>query len=407
MKIKETPLYITTLFLALGNIVWFAQYTLGKFKSCILVLLLIMNYQYLLNKKNYVGFRWFLLLLPFLFLCILNTPSMDASSRIQWLYGFCENYLFLILGYAYFRRERNTEGVLKRILPFTCFFCAIIVSNFFLHVPNLVSPIAKETYEEAYRNGYLQAEIVPIYSTGFGLGRTGWATTLASYLPLTLLFLHKKRFFLPSFLLIALTICLSASRGGLLLLLIVAVILFIKSEMASYKKILALMALAVIAIVVMPYMTGIEEYMRLGGGETDFTTGRFDQFQFIPEMLSAAGIGGLGIHGTHEWLASQGLDYDLHNTYFRVWCECGVCVGLFLIAGTVILSKSLIIDFIRIKRTEDLLLPLILTVGIFAALWEPGAVFGAVNWWSLWWFALGVYISKKRYPEKDPYYLIE
>lgn len=115
-------------------------------------------------------------------------------------------------------------------------------------------------------------------------------------------------------------------------------------------------------------------------------------------MLRAAGLGGLGVHGTYQWLHFwRGFNWDLHNTYLRVWCEDGVVVGSFVVIGSVLLGKSIIKDIIHAHELQELTVPLILLTGLLAGLWEPGAVFGSVNWWSLWWFALGVYIANKRF----------
>ncbi len=113
-------------------------------------------------------------------------------------------------------------------------------------------------------------------------------------------------------------------------------------------------------------------------------------------MIRESGFFGLGIHGTYQFLKSQGIHYDLHNTYLRVLCECGVLVGLTMIGLAVWLLKTIYKDIKNETNLKSLTLPLLLLSGIMSGLWEPQAVFGSVNWWCLWWFALGVYIALKR-----------
>lgn len=114
-------------------------------------------------------------------------------------------------------------------------------------------------------------------------------------------------------------------------------------------------------------------------------------------MLSEGGLLGLGIHGTYNYLKHQGIHYDLHNTYLRIFCECGAIVGTVMIALAAWLLRSLCKDIWKNCDLEALCLPLVLLSGLFSGLWEPQAVFGTVNWWSLWWFVLGVYIANKRF----------
>lgn len=72
-------------------------------------------------------------------------------------------------------------------------------------------------------------------------------------------------------------------------------------------------------------------------------------------------------------------------------------VGLVMTGLAVWLFRTICRDIKNEKNVNQLCLPLVLLCGIFSGLWEPQAVFSSVNWWCLWWFALGVYIARKRY----------
>lgn len=124
-------------------------------------------------------------------------------------------------------------------------------------------------------------------------------------------------------------------------------------------------------------------------------------------MIKAGGLWGLGIHGTHFFLQSHGIDYDLHNTYMRMLCECGILVGCVFIVLSIKLLKSIWLDIKRAKDLKDLCFPLILLSGLLSGLWEPQVAVGTVNWWSLWWFILGTYISLKKYNRKAQSYSID
>ena len=265
LKTQRLNIYLVALFLALGNIVWFADFTLGTLKMALMAAIAVLNVRVFLNPRNYAGICWFLALAPFLVLTAVNSAG-TAGERIYWLYGFAENYFFMVLGYAYFRRGEDISRILKMTIPFTVFFSLLIIGNFAVGIPHWFSPIAKAAYTDAVNGGYIGAELAPMYSTGFGIARTGWATTLCSYLPLTLLLVRRSRLFYPSYICVALTAILSASRGGLFLTLLITAILFMKSKKGSAFKAVAVLSLVAIFIFIMPYIADIERFLRLTGG---------------------------------------------------------------------------------------------------------------------------------------------
>lgn len=266
LKIQNINISLITLFLALGNIVWFADFTLGSLKVALMVMIVALNVNMFLNPRNYVGFLGVVVLAPFLVMTAADSQGM-VSEKVYWLYAFAENYLFLMLGYTCYVRGENVERMLRMIVPFTVFFSLLVVGNFVIGVPHWVSPIAKAAYTSAVNGGYTGGELAPMYSTGFGIARTGWATTLCSYLPLTLLFLHNKKMFYPAYILIALTAILSASRGGLFLTLLITAIIFAKSAKGRAFKTVALLSLVAVFLVAVPYIDGVERFLRLSGGE--------------------------------------------------------------------------------------------------------------------------------------------
>lgn len=398
MKLKNAGTYLLTACLALANIVWFATFTLGMIKMILIVLMILMNIGLLVNYKNYYGLVIFILIFTILIFVATCSSQQSSNDNIYWLYGFLENYLFLTLGYSYYRNGKKVSMVFQSIIPFTCFFCLLIVLNFITGYPDWVSPIAQESYDNAFYGGYINAEISPMFSTGFGIARTGWATSLSSYLPLTLLLINNKKIFFPTYILIAATVIISASRGGLLTVVIISFISFLKSNMMAAKKILSFTVIVLIAIAILALsdFDTITTFLRLSvdNGE-DFSSGRTSQYALIPQMVRDAGFSGLGIHGTKDYLSKYGLYWDLHNTYFRTLCECGWIVGLFVFIASIKLFILIIKDIEQCHNLSGLCLPLILISGLLAGLWEPQAVFGSVNWWSLWWFALGVYLAQK------------
>lgn len=265
IRTRNIGSYCVILFLALANIVWFSHYTLGSVKMVLMVLVVLFNIKVFLNSKNYIGFPGLLFLIPLLIITAIASHG-TAGEKVYWLYGFLENYIFLMLGYAYFSKGRNINEMLRLILPFTITFCLLIIGNFTIGVPNWVSPVVKDSYDSAISAGYYGGELAPMYSTGFGIARTGWATTLCSYLPLTLILIKNKKFFIPAYIIIAATAILSASRGGLFLTLIITAILFLKSNMRVVLKTILLLLLAIIALVISPYIAEIEQFLRLAGG---------------------------------------------------------------------------------------------------------------------------------------------
>ena len=227
------------------------------------LMVVVLNVNMFLNPRNYIGLFCFLAFVHFLILTTANSQG-TSGDKIYWLYGFVENYFFLMLGYSCFVRVDNVGRMLKAVIPFTVFFGVLIIGNFLIGIPHWVSPIAKAAYTSVVSGGYIGAEMAPMYSTGFGIARTGWATTLCSYLSLTLLFISNKRMFYPAYIVIALTAILSALRGGLFLTLLITCILFLKSSRGSAFKAVSVLSLVTVFLMAVPYMADIERFLWVG-----------------------------------------------------------------------------------------------------------------------------------------------
>lgn len=402
MKVKKSLFryYFLILYLALGSVVWFASFSLGVIKSILLLLVIIGHHKMLSKGTSYVYFKYF-----FLFIALISVSFFfhssetddDAWGVLSLYYTYFLNYLFFIIGYNYCRSEAIEVNHLKKIIWVIIPLCFLTITNFLFKIPDWYAPNLLEHKDQMENLGY-EYQLLGLFSSGFGLGRTGWATTLTQYLPLTLLFLKPKNKVIGifSFIIILVSIFVSGSRGGLLISMIVAILILGKTS----NKITVPTFLMIgfwIGLIVMDN-SNFASFYRLDSG--DITSGRSGQYSLVPQMLMKGGLFGLGIEGSYHFSRSHGFDYALHNVYLRFLIDYGWIIGLFVLVVTLNLSLKIVNVFFKLPYNNNNVLIFILTFiligGMFAGMIEPAAIFEARSWWVIWWFSFGAFLCEYK-----------
>lgn len=387
IKIRESLLL---LFLALGNVSWFAGFSLGILKACLLILIFLFHGSIFFRKSTYVYKEIFLFIILLITITILTTPN--NTDIFNTYYGFFENYCFLVLGYYYAKNGLISISFVKKLVYLILPFCLLSISNFLFNTPEWHAPKVLARYDELIEQ-FHYIELTPLYVSGFGLGRTGWSVTLCQFLPLCIVFFidknNIKKTSITYFIIIFVTIAITGSRGGLLSASILSLIIISKSQIKRKGIILSSLLIIIISFLII-YGDSLSLFYRLD--RADITTGRSEQYIYIPEMVKQAGFFGVGTNGTYALLSKHGVEEALHNTYFKLMIEYGWIFGLLI--WYIVLNTAYRIGKVMLKnRLKSIIVisSLVILCGFIAATTEPGAIFGSRGWWVLWWFFFGVF----------------
>ena len=107
-------------------------------------------------------------------------------------------------------------------------------------------------------------------------------------------------------------------------------------------------------------------------------------------MLNLIGFWGLGDGASRTLLISLAdLDFQMHNTIFRSIIEYGWLYGICI----VILMYTIVYRFFKCYRNNRRLAVFggILVSGIITSMFEPGAIFGYLGGYNLWWLSYGIF----------------
>lgn len=383
---------VLVLFLGLGCVVWFSSFSLGLIKVLLMLLIISSHFNLLFRKTLYVNILYFVLIIFLVSITFLREPFSKSSEILLLYYNYFENYFFYILGYYYVSNNNINNSFLKGIIYIITPFCFFTLLNFTLGIPNWHAPNIEEHYNDMNKMG-LKAELVTLSSSGFGLGRTGWATTLLQYLPLCLAFRGRSSSLLIGiicFITIILSILVSGSKGGMLYSVILITIIICKLGLKG--KIIFLSLLFIIVSFLFVNIDTFLDFFRLNS--VDVTTGRGDQYKLIPLFYSMIRPFGIGVNGSSELMEAFGLNYSFHNVYLRILIDYGWFIGCLVIIFTFHLLTRIVKTLFLVNLRENRLMiisSLVLLSGILSGLTEPGAVFEARNWWVIWWFFLGIF----------------
>lgn len=401
-KTDRTKQYLCSFVLATGCVIWFANTTLGIYKMFPTIILILLCSKYLITTKCKQA-RYVTVLAAVTIISATITQPSSQSFNYMFLWSLLENVIFLIIGYNFAKNNLITNKFIFCIIFIIGAISSLTITNFLFGFPNWTSPIEGNRLETLFiEHNITNIEAGKLYSTGFGIGRTGWAATLSLFIPLCLLCIENKYKTKLSKLLLCIiftSIFISGSRGGLVsvaTMLLLYVVFVYKNKQKSVSTLF--IASTIILMLCILYSSFLIEHLRLDS--SDLTTGRSEQYELIPKMFETMGFWGLGENGTSTFLSRYGIDHELHNSYINNFLKYGWIVGISIIIGSFYLIK---IAFLSLKNGRNIYLkvfPLIIISGFISALFEPQAIYGARSWYVVWWFFLGAllfYINNKGY----------
>lgn len=403
-KVRQS---LCCLLLAIGCVLWFGNFSIGLPKACVLSLLIISCYKFFFAPPKSSKY---LLLLIAMFILSVKITGASLTKNIMLIWGLIENLVLMIIGYHFAKKNLITKKFLFTIILIIGLISSLTITNFILGVPNWTSPMEQLRIRELYElYGITSIDTVKLYSTGFGLGRTGWSASIALFIPICLYCIEQKYHTRISTLLLCCllgSIFVSGSRGGILAVLFVLLIYFLislKSKFTKTKLFLLFFAIFILPLGVIYFQDFFIQHLRLDS--SDISTGRNDQYILIPRMLDEMGFWGLGINGTRTFLSRYGIYYALHNSYMRNLIDYGWIVGgLIFVYVFYILKISKRVCYSKKVISFGKNVALIILSGLISACFEPAAILGTRSWYVVWWFFLGVLLfyneSRKTYLEE-------
>lgn len=389
--IKE---YVLAFNLALGPVVWFMDFSFGFVKMTLFILLVILNISIFRYQSTYRFLPFFLLLFILLSISIFQDWNFELDKFII-LFTFLQNFYFFILGLFYSRNNFVTISLIRKIIGLISVFCFLTISDFIFHFPDWIQPFQLEKIRDLENLG-VTVQANPLHVTGFGLGRTGWATSIAQFLPLALLLRNShKKLGNMGFIILICSILFTGARGGLVIAILILTIFIIK-QLSISRQILIFLLVALSLL----YLFGDEssfiyEYYRLNSG--DLSTGRGMLYAFVPQMIMEGGLLGLGYEGSLAYFSSNlHQNLELHNVYLRMMIDHGILVGLLIIIISVFMLKRFM-NILKYERDDiHFYGGLLIVVGLIAGLLEPSAMYSARYWWVPFWFFVGVTSYNKK-----------
>ncbi len=392
--IKKIKINLLALNIALGPILWFVESSLNSIKIALFLILIIAHYNVFFKYKNY---RY---LVPFLTVLLLMGISLASNNNfneeaLYLIFTVIQNYCFLILGINFSPGKSDLMKLIFKVVSIICVFCALTLTNFLLGLPDWIQPFQLERYDDLTRKGY-RVELNNLYTTGFGLARTGWSTTLTQYIPLAFYLLMNMKRQLIAILLIVLlfsSILVSGSRGGVLILLLM-ISLYIQKYLGTRILFMyMLMSVSMIFLIFKNSNSTINEYYRLD--EDDLSTGRAAMYAFVPQLIEKAGLFGSGLGSSRQFLGRH-LDeeHEFHNVYLKIFIDHGVVLGLLNLFIVLYLLQIAYLTY-KFRNEENIAtISLVIVAGIVSGLLEPSAMFLARFWWLPFWFFVGVLVTR-------------
>lgn len=390
-RIDKYRQYLCGLVLATGGVVWFANTPVGIYKILLSIILVLTCCKYVVGNIPKES-KYLLLLILTTIISVLITSKTDKPLTVLELWGMAEYVFYLIIGYNFAKDNLVTNKFVFTVIFIIGIISSLTITNYLFGFPSWTSPVESLRIETLYiEHKITNIESDRLYSTGFGLGRTGWSATLALFIPLCLICINKGYKTKTSKLLLFIifgSIFVSGSRGGLVAALCTLLVYWIyiqkKTSKFVFYSVLTIFLLSFIGIM---YSDFIVEHLRLDS--QDITTGRSDQYKFVPAMINEMGFWGLGKNGTSDFLDRYGIIYELHNTFLNHFLNHGWIFGILLVIYVVNIIK-LIIKILKGKSDISIkLFSLVIISGFISALFEPNAIYGSRSWYILWWFSLG------------------
>lgn len=365
---------------ALSPILWY-----GPFGKVMAVKNLFLFIVILFNIKNFLAPKMFVYHLVFLFMTLSYAGIAMYHGNHTTAMVMQQTSLSLVIAYIFFVAGINYEesyDFLKWVYWLLIIYCLPIFTHAIWGFPQWQIPM--DIYLDIYPDTL--DGIPDLNETGFAFGRTGWSVSIAQIAGLTFILAgtlrQVKDYVRLGVLLLPLLVLqlLSGGRGGIVsTVVLVAVTVLIVSKQKFYPALFMLLIITVTRRIILRFGEFFRLYAR------DITSGRIDQYMFfIDNIFPNMAFLGFGLVA-HE---TMGLIYDFHNTWLKLFIECGVWVVFFIICMIIIVMMVLKSWRLIFSRPDYYWIPAVLISGFVASLFEPAPIFLGISW-QLWWFAAG------------------
>lgn len=304
---------------------------------------------------------------------VLGIQNGDFEAVIRRLFNTLQIIVFLYsCGYA-IKRHFIQEIVKKSVLTISI-VCAVSMAAIVL-MPNYPSPLNEE---------------LSLFQTGFGGSRTGWAPSIALYLP----WLYSLNLLSATITLLALAAIVGnqisvVGRAGLL----ASFIPFGLWGWLSRRWKIFIISVAGLSVAIFYAIFNAETLrLSLGGmsgtdGLDEFSSGRWEQYEVAMRAIMDNPFLGYGIGRLYY----DGEYWTIHNIILRFAVEGGV-INAMLIIAIILIPILRTFRRVRGRNTSASTLAAVLTVisGVINAMFEPEGMFGTFNQVCFWWVCYAI-----------------
>ena len=342
----------------------------------------------------------------------------ELGAALSRCFDFLLGFVFLWSFYNFARAGGDYVRVFGRAAMMIVGFSSITLFSGIFGVPDWHSP---------FRDSISVS--LPLASTGFGGGRTGWSNGISLFLPLALGFimLRPRRRFTGrvrgvAFAVVCIAIVgaqvVAGGRAGL----VASLLAFLGLAFSSISR-KATLAVAIVAISAGFFLSDyLVDQLRITDLDAsaitvneldDFSAGRISGYLLAGDLIAKRPLTGYGFEQVE--LQNYGISYThIHNLWLRMTVDAGVLLPtafLFLVIAlfracrrSYMTSRSeshLHPSTLRANRLALTVLTLVLAEGVVLSLFEPNVLLGTFQNSAVWWGAGGIVLAEsKRRPAR-------
>lgn len=391
MFVFLAPLYWVP-YLSVEVLSW-AKLLTGVGVGILAVRVFMVNPLFLIKSKVTMGYLFFIGVSLLYFLLFDNGKDFGPFMIAAIL------YIFFMMGYCWSigGAEFNLFGGYGPVfLVVFGVLCLWVFGAAFFERLNIINPLYSMRDLLLLNSGF---ESPLLSSTGFNIGRTGWAISVffvcMCIIQSAQIERRKNITYLAMFAVTAgfLSIITTASRGGLVYLFLFA-LSFGWSKLNKYHLIFKLMwlILMLVAGLIVYVVWGADlRLLNLDGG---LTTGRYEGYLESISLIFARPMFGYYPVGGYS-LLDYGLEYEsIHNAWLHFIVSYGVI--MFLVLLICFLSLVVWALLYRDNKNEYFYLRSLIYCGLISTFFEPQTIFSAGYHVLVFWVVLGFLCGLNR-----------
>lgn len=336
----------------------------------------------------------------FVALMVLSATGLVQATEMSVANAFVVNIMagagFMWCFFNLTRQGADVGLIFLRAVVIISFLSLFPVVHKFTGLPDWEAPLSVQqvVFNE------------PFFITGFGARRTGWSGGLAFYLPIAVfLFMARsvKNSVFRQILCITMAGCIffsqivSGGRAGIL-----ASFITLEAWILTLRqRLIALVLVVSIAVFSFYFSEFWIELFRLPDQWTDinrddldsFSNRRISGYVVAIENIQEQPFFGYGID--QIIVVEQGIPLRIHNVWLKWAVEFGIFMPMwfFFMISIVLVRAARIFKRLKRNRVDRGLVTasgLMVIVGIFVSMFEPGTLIGSFHYSAIWWAAVGV-----------------